>query len=160
MSDKASKFHQKIKTHGDPEKQIGTTADGKPVFIDVRELIASPDEEAERWTKTLDSRKASLVDAMANMVLENAARFIEQTYWNIVPETGKKLYATGDPRDAFEYAQSCGIEAMQDGLTTVVKHKGEVLRLMTADVSPVLRDQVSQRVTELVKKMPSHPNAQ
>lgn len=157
MSDrpqKLSKFHKKIDIPN-PERQIGTTRDGKPVWLDIRELIATPEEKAERQQKTVENRITATVDTAAKLVLKNAALFIEQTFWNIADDTGKRLYADGNAKGAFDYAVQNGVETIQDGLKTIIKVRGKIIREMTAKVAEPWRDRIAQRVNELVKKLPT-----
>lgn len=148
-------FHKKIKTHGDPEKQIGTTPDGKPIWMDMREMIASPDEDAERWAKTLESRKAAAIDQIAKLVLYNASLFIEETFFNIASNSGKQLLAAGDGQGAFQYAVENGISVIQDGTRTVIKHRGTVIREIVAKIPLNLQEPVAARVNAIVKTLPS-----
>lgn len=139
----------------EPERQIGETADGKPIFVDLRELIASPSEEDQRWSTTLDNRRAALVEKCAQLVLKNAALFIEHTFWRTANRTGQRLYESGNAQAAFAWASANGYEAIQDGLKTVVKHNGKVIRDMHANISQSLAPLVSKRVMELVKQIPN-----
>jgi hypothetical protein len=149
MSDKPPK----LIVPNDPV-QIGTTADGQPIHLDLRELIPTPDEHAERWAKTLDGRRAKLINDVALLVLKNAALFIEQTFWNTANQTGKRLYESGNAEAAFAWANSNGYEAIQDGLRTVVKHNGKVIRDMHANISESLAPAVAEQVSKIIKKVP------
>lgn len=151
-----SKWHERIKVHGDPHKQIGITPDGQPVFTDVRELISSPDEDAERWSKTIDNRRAALIEQVAKLVLRNAGLFIDRTFFEIASQSGRELLLKGDGQAAFQYAVENGIQTIQDGLKTVIKHRGKVIREMDANISASLAPHVAKRVNEIVKSLPSN----
>lgn len=154
MADKPNKFHAKMDIRN-PERVIGGTPDGKPIWIDVRELIPTPEESEERWANTLEGRKKTMIDKLARLVLHNAALFIEQTFFNIADKRGRDLYSDNNSRGAFEYALENGIETIQDGLTTVVKVRGKIIRDMTAGITEPLREAVANRVNELVKQLPA-----
>ena len=156
MADESSltRWHKKQEIP-EPERQIGTTPDGKPIFVDLREILTSPDEHLERWDTTLHQRKAAMIDRMANDVLESACKFIELTYLNVIGKAGEKLYREGRSKAAFELAQQNGLEAIQDGLQTIIKVKGKIVRSMTANIDLQWREYVAHRVNQLVRKTPS-----
>lgn len=149
-----SKWHEKIDVRN-PERKIGETKDGKPIWLDLRELIASPDEREETKSKTLENRRLATIDTAAKLVLHNASLFIEETFLAIADDTGKRLYADGNAKGAFDYAVQNGVETIQDGLKTIIKVRGKIIREMTAKVAEPWRDRIAARVNELVKKLPT-----
>lgn len=144
---------QKLFIPKDPV-QIGTTPDGQPIHLDLKELIPTPDENLERWAKTQAQRRLNLINGVAYLVLKNATLFIEQTFWNTASQTGQRVYESGNAFAAFTWASQNGYEAIQDGLRTVVKKNGKIISSMDAKLSESLRDDVARRVNELVKKLP------
>lgn len=149
-----SKWHEKIDVRN-PERKIGETKDGEPIWLDLRELIASPDEREETKSKTLENRRLATIDTAAKLVLHNASLFIEETFLVIADDTGKRLYADGNAKGAFDYAVQNGVETIQDGLKTIIKVRGKIIREMTAKVAEPWRDRIARRVNELVKKLPT-----
>lgn len=137
----------------DPVK-IGVTPDGQDVHLDLKELIPTPDENAERWSNTLELRRKKLINDTAMLVLKNAALFCEQTFWNTANQTGKRLYESGNAKAAHAWAVANGYEAIQDGLKTIVKHQGRIIRDMHANIPVGLADEVAKRVDQITKTLP------
>lgn len=133
---------------------LGKMPDGSPIWMEPKDLIPTPEEELERVSNTLSSREANLVHKMAQSVLENAGRFVEQTFLKTASTSGVNAYFN-DQRKGFEWAVRAGYESLQDGLTTVVKLKGRVIRTMTAEIDHRLSGAVSKKVMEMVRKLPS-----
>ncbi len=135
--------------------QIGKTKDGEPIWIEPKDLIPTKDEEQELSANTLSGRKESLVQDLASQVIDKASRFVEQTFLKTASETGLRIWQTGDSVGAVKWAQNAGYEAIQDGLTTIVKLRGKVIRDMYAEIDPRYRESVAMRVNALVKKLPA-----
>lgn len=154
MSDESSlsAWHKK-QDIPDPERRIGTTPDGKPIFIDLRELLTSPEEHQERWDATLDKRQKAVVEKMASDVLQNAAIFIEDTFLAVSNRSGKERYMDGNAQAAFSSANEQGFTAVQDGLKTIIKVRGKIIRDMTASVDLRFREHVIRKVNELVRNL-------
>lgn len=153
MADKPSdreKFHDRMDVR-DPERVIGTSADGKPIFLDLRELIASPSDHEERRHKTAESRKDSKIDQLARLALSNAELLVFRVFWKSTDDEGKKLFYDRDVRGLWELMTKGGMEVVQDGLTTVVKGRGKVLETMTFKVEESIREQVARRINEIVR---------
>lgn len=146
-----SKWHEKQDVK-DPLQKIGETPDGQPVWMDKRELLTSPEENEERIAKTLDSRQKAEIDKAARVILSNASRFIEATALDITP---RRVVNAANPKAMLDYAQATGLVAIQDGLKTIVKSGGKIVREMTAKVPPALADAIAKRVNELVKGLPA-----
>lgn len=146
MSDKPAK----LIVPKDPV-QIGKTRNGEPVWLDPKDLIPTPDEELERWDKTLDSRQRGMIDKAAKLVLMEAIAFLEQTVLATASKSFVEHYQSGTEKQVRDTLSHSGYEVIQDGLTTVVKLKGKILREMTADVTPRWRDFVARRVNQMVK---------
>ena len=139
----------KLNLPSDPVK-IGETPDGQPIHLDLKELIPTPDEDAERWSKTLDGRQRASVDKIAHEVIKNSHALALETIYN----TGSKAMCESVERDdlaAFrQWVKTEGYEYIQDGLTTVIKKRGKILRSMTANIQPVAwRPLVAHRVNEI-----------
>jgi hypothetical protein len=144
-----SEWHKKLDVRN-PERRVGTTADGQPIWMDLRELIASPAENEERMSTTYDFRVKAEIDKAARIVLRNAAIFIEQTFNNITP---KSVMDSSNPGSFLEYAHKQGFAAVQDGLKTVCKVGGKVIREMDANVPPKWAESIARKVNEFVKEI-------
>lgn len=144
-----SKWHKKQEMR-DPEMRIGTTPEGQPIFMDLRELIASPSENEERMQLTVEQRIRNKIEKAALMVIENAGRFVEQTFLNITPNS---VCNADDPRELTDYAKRTGFQAIQDGLKTVCKSGGKVIREMNAKVPKGFEEQIANRVDALVREI-------
>ncbi len=148
MSDKPVK----INVPKDPV-QIGATADGQPIWFEPKDLIPTPDEDLERWDKTLDARQRNMIDQAARLVLDNSCRFLEVT----ILETAKpsvRLRILQAPKEKMDIViLGAGYAVVQDGLKTVVKFKGKVLREMTANISLRYREHVAKRVNQIVRNV-------
>ena len=148
MSDKPVK----IILPKDPQ-QIGTTAEGQPIWFNPQDLIPTPDEDAERWEKTLDSRQLAILDKAAEVVLSRAAQFLEHTFLKTAPQSYIVEFMNGaTPEQSIDAIEHAGYRIQQDGLKTVVTVKGKVLREMTAQCQPRWRDALARRVDRLVRK--------
>lgn len=131
--------------------QIGKTPEGEPIWIEPKDLLNTPDEDAELQHNTNKSAEAAMIDKAAVIVLDKATMFIEET----IAKTGSKTFmgqviAVPSPC-ALGLILGAGYEIIQDGLKTVVKYKGKVMRTMTAEVTPMYRDAVAKRVDEIVR---------
>lgn len=133
---------------------IGKTVDGQPVWMEPKDLIPTPDEELERVANTMACREDNFINKMAQAVLENAGRFIQETFLKTASRQGTEAFLKNQ-EDAFAWAVKAGYEAIQDGLKTVVKVRGRVVREMTATVAPCYRDSVAREVMRLVKQLPA-----
>lgn len=123
--------------------QIGVMPNGDPVWVDPKDLIQSPDEKLEQKHNTLASRHAANVDKMAVAVIQNGVAFVEETILN----TTQGAVFT-DKASLMNWLNQSGYAVIQDGLTTVVKIKGKVLRTMTATIDVRFRGDVSRRVMQ------------
>lgn len=121
--------------------------------MEPKDLIPTPDEERERVHNTLAARESNLVHKMASLVLENAGKFIEETFLKTAGHAGVGLYYNNQDR-AFTWALKAGYESIQDGLKTIVKVKGRVIREMTADIEPRYAGVVARKVMEMIKNPP------
>lgn len=133
---------------------LGKMPDGSPIWADPKDFIPTPDEELERVSNTISCRESQLVHNLAQAVLENAGRFVEQTFLKTAGRSGVDAWCNS-PTQAFEWAVKAGYTSMQDGLTTVVKLKGRVIRTMTATLDQRLSESVAKKVMEMVRKLPS-----
>ena len=133
---------------------IGKTPEGAPIWLEPKDLVPTPDEELERIHNTQRSREDDFIFRIASAVLDNASKFVEETFVNTAGRVGRNLNACADPLCAVEWALQAGYESIQDGLKTVVKVKGRVIREMTATIAPCYRERVAMKVMELVKKIP------
>jgi hypothetical protein len=126
--------------------QIGQTKDGQPIWVDPKDFIQTPDEKLEQKDKMVSARFQTAVLKLAQEVIENSGRFLMATLENIVPESvfesGKSL--TG-------WIDENGFEVIQDGLTTIIKCKGKVIRTMNANIEHQYAEAVSKRVMQLIK---------
>jgi hypothetical protein len=145
-----SKWHEKLDVT-DPEKQIGTTPDGKPIWIDMRELLTSPDEKQELAHNTTAMQQNNAVNQMANDVLDNGRKLLEQTLLRTLKTTEIEFCFNAEPNEALNRISNLGFECIQDGLTTVIKRKGKILRTMTARVPLRFRQAVDRRVRSIVR---------
>jgi len=145
-----SKWHEKLDVT-DPEKQIGTTPDGQPIWMDMRELLTSPDEKQELAHNTTAMQQNNAVNQMANDVLDNGRKLLEDTLLRTVQPGELERCLEGTPKDALKFISNLGFECIQDGLTTVIKRKGKILRTMTARVPLRFRQAVDRRVRAIVR---------
>ncbi len=135
--------------------QIGQTKDGQPIWMEPKDLIPTREEEQELASNILTGREDGIIQKLAMQVLDKAARFVEQTFLKTASQEDVQIWAAGDSMGAFEWAQRAGYVAIQDGLKTVVKIRGRVIRYMDADMPKRYRESVAKRVKELIRKAPS-----
>ena len=138
--------------------QIGVTPEGEPVWVDPKEFLINDDEKLEIRHNIAATKHDAEVHKLALVALANAEQFFKQTVVNTSDVRGRSLYMkTSDgtiesDQALFEYIQSSGYECVQDGLDTIVKLKGKVIRHMTAKVHPDLALSVAQRIMLIMKK--------
>ncbi len=125
--------------------QIGQTSTGAPIWTDPKDMIMTPDEKLEQRHNMNASKFDGNVEKIANVVLENAQRFISETILNTASSDGVRLFMDADP-DFESWMEKAGYNVIQDGLTTVVKVKDRIIRSMTADVDMRFRSAVADRV--------------
>lgn len=129
--------------------QIGQTSTGEPIWMDPKDLIQTPDEKLEQRDNMTKSRFHGNVEQIANVVIENAHRFISETVLNTADQQGVRLFMDMDP-GFDQWMAKAGYNVLQDGLTTVIKIKDRVLRSMTADVDIRFREAAAARVMEKI----------
>lgn len=145
-----AKWHERLDVT-DPERVIGQTADGKPIWLDMRELLTSPEECEALGDNKRASQREAVVHKMANDVIEQGQLLLAQTLdQTLAPEAQAQLQRES-PRGMVDFVSRLGFTCIQDGLTTVVKRHGKVLRTMTAKVPPLWRPAVTKRVCALVR---------
>lgn len=131
---------------------IGKMPDGSPIWVNPSDFIPTPDEELERIHNTKISRESTLVEKLAKTVLYNAGLFIEQTFLQTASQAGIDVYSGTSPEESIEWVLKAGYDTLQDGLTTVVKFKGSVVREMTATIDEEYSERVAQRVMSKIKE--------
>jgi hypothetical protein len=132
---------------------IGQTKEGEPIWLDMKDLIPTPDEELERWDKTLDARQQALINRAAHMVLDNSCRFLEITILETIRPSVMQQILQAPADQAGRVLLGVGYTVVQDGLKTIVKFKGKVLREMTANISLRYRGHVAKRVNQIVRNV-------
>ena len=127
--------------------QIGQTSTGEPIWIDPKDSIQTPDEKLEQKQNMVDSRFDGNVEKIADVVIENAQNFLFETVIKTIPKSLVELLES-DSKSFFKWFKKSDYHVIQDGLTTVVKHNGKILRSMTADVDVRFREAVIARVMQ------------
>jgi len=130
--------------------QIGKTPDGQPVWVEPKELVPTEDEKCELKQNLLNSRERGAIQKLAQAVLLNAARFVQDTFYHIAPNEVIALHESNEMRGVAAWASSVRYEVIQDGLVTVIKVKGKQIRHLHASVSPSCADLVEKRVREMI----------
>lgn len=139
----------KILISGEPY-QIGQTSTGEPIWHDPKDMILTPDEKLEQRDNMNKSRMDAAVDKIAEVVIENAHRFISDTVLNTADNRGVELFVDMDSERFSEWMQKAGYNVVQDGLTTVIRLKDRVIRSMTANVDVRFQEAVAARVMRKV----------
>lgn len=130
--------------------QIGKTPDGQPVWVEPRELLPTPEEKMELKEKLLNGREAAAINKMAQLVLQNAARFVQDTFYHVAPNEVIQSHEAGEMDKVAHWVSSCRYEVIQDGLETVIKIKGKVIRQMKANVSGNATDLVERKIRHMM----------
>ena len=131
--------------------QIGKTPEGEPIWIEPKDLLNTPEEDAELQHNTNKSAEAALIDKAAMIVLDKAALFAEETVCKTANKTFMGQVISVPSPSALGLILGAGYEVIQEGLKTVVKYKGKVMRTMIAEVTPMYREMVAKRVDEIVR---------
>lgn len=137
---------------------IGHTKEGEPIWLDMKDLIPTPDEDLERWDKTLDSQHQAMIDNAANVVLLNACLFLEDTVIATANSSLRERFLKTPPDKVEHLLLANGYTVIQDGLKTIVKLKGRILREMTAQCDLRWRDHVSERVNAFIRQRAKQAN--
>ncbi len=145
-----SKWHEKLDVT-DPELVIGRTPTGEPIWLDMRELLTSPDEQQELEHNTVTMQRGEAAHKMAQDVVEQGCKLMQQTIRNMLDCDAFVLMAAMSHNELIEHISRLGFTCIQDGLTTVVKRHGTVLRTMTAKVPPMWAAAVEQHVRAIVR---------
>lgn len=125
--------------------QIGQTKDGQPIWVDPKDFIQTPDEKQEQKDNIASARLQQQILQIAKQVIDTAQLFIKSTLDQIVPES------IGNTAAFSEWESTNGLQIIQDGLTTVIKVKGKVARIMHANVDKRFASQVAKKVMELCR---------
>lgn len=133
--------------------QIGTTADGKPIWTDPKDMIQSPDEKLEQRHNMNQNRFDGNVEKIVDVVLRNAQAFVAETVIKTADSTGIRLFSESSEKPIEQWMNKAGYRAIQDGLTTVVKVKDRVIRTMTADVDVRFRAAVIKRIMQRIQSV-------
>lgn len=123
--------------------QIGQTKDGQPIWVDPKDFIQTPDEKVEQKDNMASARVQQQILQIARQVLDTAQLFIKTTLDQIIPESIDNAVAFS------EWEKVNGLQIIQDGLTTIIKVKGKVVRTMHANVEKRFAIQVAKKVMEL-----------
>lgn len=138
--------------------KIGETPDGQDIFIDPKEFILSEDEKLETKENISKTQRDAAVHKLALVALANAEQFFKQVIVATANEEGRNLLTrsmdgTIESNQALmEWVERAGYSCIQDGLETVVKVKGKVVRQMTANPHRDLALDVAKRIMQLVKQ--------
>ena len=130
--------------------QIGKTPDGKPVWVDPKDMMPTEDEKLQLKENLLNAHEKAAIHKLTQVVLANAARFVQDTFYHIAPRDVVATHEDGEMGKVAEWARSVGYEVIQDGLLTVVKVKGKVIRTLAANVGKDCADLVERRVRKMV----------
>jgi hypothetical protein len=130
--------------------QIGKTPDGKPVWVEPKDLLPTEDEKCELKQNLLNSRERGAIQKLANAVFMNAARFAQDTFYHIAPNEIIAAHESNEMGKVAAWASTVRYEVIQDGLVTVIKVKGKQIRQLHAAVSPSCADLVKRRVREMI----------
>lgn len=131
--------------------QIGEDANGHPIWVETRDLInTAADNEALAHNK-LKAANESALQKMVAVVLENATRFTDETFRHVAPRSVIQKADDGDMREWERWINEVGFHVIQDGLKTVVKMSGRVIREMDANVDKRFAEDVARRVNGYVK---------
>lgn len=144
-----AKWHDKLDVT-DPERVIGQTPDGKPVWVDMRELLTSPDERLAMLDGQAATKQQAVVQRMASDVVDRGMLLMAQTLDDVLSPSAKAQLNRCTDKKAVDFISRMGFSCIQDGLTTVIKRHGTVLRTQHADVAPAWRDRVARQVRVLV----------
>lgn len=129
--------------------QIGKTSDGQPIWVDPKDMIPTDDERIQMKENVLNSHEQGAILKMAQTVFLNAARFVQDTFYHIAPREVITAHEDGEMAKVAEWARSVRYEVIQDGLTTVIKVRGKVIRSMAAAVSPACADLVERKIRQI-----------
>lgn len=130
--------------------QIGSTPDGKPVWVEPKELLPSEDEKLELKQNLLNSKERNAINKMADQVLMNAGRFVQATFYAIAPKDVLRAHEREEMALVADWVQVNEYRVIQDGLKTVIKLKDKIIREMKATVSQNCADLVEIRVRQIM----------
>lgn len=130
--------------------QIGSTPDGNPVWVDPKELLPSEDEKLELKQNLLNSKERNAINKLTEQVMMNAGRFVQATFYAVAPKDVLRAHERGEMALVADWVQVNEYQVIQDGLKTIIKVKGKVIREMKATVSQNCADMVESRVRQIM----------
>jgi len=130
--------------------QIGKTIDGQPIWVDPKDMVPTEDEKLQIRENLLSSHEHAAVDKLAAQVVLNAARFVQETFYRIAPREVVAAHEDGQMGKVSEWVRSAQYEVIQDGLRTVIKVRGKIIRSLVATVQKNCRAMVDRRVRKVI----------
>lgn len=130
--------------------QVGSTPDGAPIWVDPKDLVPTEDERLQTKENLLNKKERHAIDKLASAVLVNAGRFVQATFYAIAPKDVLRAHEANEMGLVAEWVTANDYQVIQDGLTTVVKVGGKIIRKMTARVSENCADLVDKRVRQMM----------
>ena len=136
--------------------------DGKQAFTKAGSQEMQGHEKEELSQNIQRQQSKGGIMKHVEVVMANAQRFLQATMWTIAPENVKVALAKCEATTASDaemnlvtdWVNDMQLVSLQDGLTTVVKSKGQVLGEMEAKVDGTLVKLVEE---EIAKMFPKHP---
>jgi hypothetical protein len=129
--------------------QIGKTPDGKPIWVDPKDMMPTEDDKLQTKENLLNSREHAAIHKMTQAVFVNAGRFVQDTFYHIAPREVIEAHEDSKMGKVAEWVASVHYEVIQDGLTTVVKVGGKVVRSMVANIGNNCADLVDRNVRKI-----------
>jgi hypothetical protein len=130
--------------------QIGTTPDGQPVWVEPKELLPSEDEKLQLKENLMNSRERGAIQKMVALVFENAARFVQDTFYHVAPKEVIAAHEDGKMDVVAEWVSGTRYEVIQDGIATVIKSRGKVIREMKAKISGNAVELVERKIRQMM----------
>lgn len=128
--------------------KVGETPDGKVVWIEPTDLTPTEDEKCELKQNLMNSRECAAIIKMAHLVIQNAARFVQDTFYRVAPKEVIQYHEAGEMDKVAEWVSGVRYEVIQDGLETVIKIKGKVIRAMKANISGNAASLVERKIRQ------------
>lgn len=130
--------------------QIGTTPTGEPVWVDPKELLPTEDEKLQLKENMLNAKERAAIQKMAALVFANAARFVQDTFYRIAPIEVIHAHEKNEMGKVAAWAAANRYEVIQDGLVTVIKFSGKIIRKLVPNISKSCVDLVERKVRKII----------
>lgn len=131
---------------------VGHDTEGKPIWLDPKDLVPSGDEIEELKANRFSAQEEKVLTQMVEAVFQQAAQFAEDTFLAIAPKPVCEAYLDSKLESVAAWHNENGFNVIQDGIETIIKYRGKVIRSMRARIDKRYESEIARRVRKTVKE--------